>query len=118
VVKLRTTTPLFGAYEEIYTNLESMCPAFHKSEQYYTFLLGRRVNDIPDALDKQESRSRSDFGAKTSEKIGKGIKSLKQGVMIKSLEGIADPLDPAYDLTDLCVSTSSPSLLYSTLFNE
>ena len=56
VVKLRTTTPLFGAYEEIYTNLESMCPAFHKSEQYYTFLLGRRVNDIPDALDKQESR--------------------------------------------------------------
>ena len=34
VIKLRTTTPLFGAYEEIYTNLESMCPAFHKSEQY------------------------------------------------------------------------------------
>jgi len=102
VVMLRTTEPLFGAYEEIYTNLESMCPAFHKSEQYYTFLLGRRVNDMPDALDKQESRSRSDFGTKTSEKIGKGIKSLKQGVMAKSLEGMVDPLDPAYDLTDLC----------------
>ena len=49
-------------------------------------------------------RSRSDFGTKTSEKIGKGIKSLKQGVMAKSLEGMVDPLDPAYDLTDLCVS--------------
>ena len=49
-------------------------------------------------------RSRSDFGAKTSEKIGKGIKSLKQGVMVKSMEGMVDPLDPAYDLTDLCAS--------------
>ena len=55
--------------------------------------------------DDSSFRSRSDFGTKTSEKIGKGIKSLKQGVMAKSLEGIVDPLDPAYDLTDLCVRT-------------
>ena len=34
VVQLRTTTPLFRAYEEVYNNLESkMCPSFYKSEE-------------------------------------------------------------------------------------
>lgn len=33
ITQLRTTTPLFKAYEEIYNNLEAMNPAFHKSEQ-------------------------------------------------------------------------------------
>ena len=34
VVKLRTSTPLFRAYEEVYNNLESkMCPSFHKSKE-------------------------------------------------------------------------------------
>ena len=33
ITELRTTTPLFKAYEEIYNNLEALSPAFHKSEQ-------------------------------------------------------------------------------------
>ena len=34
VVLLRTTTPLFQAYEEAFGQLESKaCPAFHKSEE-------------------------------------------------------------------------------------
>jgi hypothetical protein len=49
-------------------------------------------------------RSKSDLAAKTTEKIGKGLKTLKQGVMVKSMEGLVDPLDPAYDLADMCVS--------------
>ena len=34
VTQLRTTTPLFMAYEEVYSNLQSnMCPLFYKSEE-------------------------------------------------------------------------------------
>ena len=34
VTELRTTTPLFKAYEEVYSNLEAkMCPLFYKSEE-------------------------------------------------------------------------------------
>ena len=33
VSKLRTTTPLFKAFEEIFNSLERFCPAFYKSEQ-------------------------------------------------------------------------------------
>ena len=34
VTQLRTTTPLFKAYEEVYSNLETkMCPLFYKSEE-------------------------------------------------------------------------------------
>jgi hypothetical protein len=33
VSQLRTSTPLFKAYEEVYNKLEALCPAFHRSEQ-------------------------------------------------------------------------------------
>lgn len=33
VQKLRTTAPLFKAYEEVYSRLEKLCPEFYKSEQ-------------------------------------------------------------------------------------
>ena len=45
VVQLRTTTPLFRAYEEVYNKLEAVCPAFYKSEQYFTFLVGKRSQE-------------------------------------------------------------------------
>lgn len=45
ITKLRTTSPLFKAYEETFTTLESICPAFYKSEQFFTYLLGKRVQD-------------------------------------------------------------------------
>ncbi len=47
VEKLRTTTPLFKAYEEIFCNLERMCPPFFKSEQYFEYLLGSRNSSDP-----------------------------------------------------------------------
>ncbi len=33
VIQLRTTTPMFKAYEEVYNKLEAMSPSFYKSEQ-------------------------------------------------------------------------------------
>ena len=47
-------------------------------------------------------RSRSDIGIAT-EKIGKGLSKIKHGVLGKSMEGVADPLEPAYDMADICV---------------
>jgi hypothetical protein len=40
VTQLRTTTPLFKAYEEVYSNLETkMCPLFYKSEEVSCILV-------------------------------------------------------------------------------
>ena len=40
VVQLRHTPPLFKAYEEVYSSLESKyCPSFFKSEDVSTFII-------------------------------------------------------------------------------
>jgi hypothetical protein len=85
VVQLRTTPPLFKAYEEVYSNLESKyCPTFFKSEevllkiqnywenivilicilmngitkyfQYFTYLLGSREIENTDGNDKNSGK--------------------------------------------------------------
>ncbi|XP_040583246.1 sorting nexin-14 isoform X2 [Lepeophtheirus salmonis] len=61
IVELRTTTPLFNAYEEVYNYLElEMCPSFHTSEEYFMFLLGKRTDESNDDLDKCGSRGWKD----------------------------------------------------------
>jgi hypothetical protein len=45
------------------------------------------------------------LGTRASERLGKGLLQIKQEVMGKSLEGIADPLDHAFDVADYCVSS-------------
>eukprot|EP00096_Caligus_rogercresseyi_P014667 TRINITY_DN7180_c0_g1_i1.p1 TRINITY_DN7180_c0_g1~~TRINITY_DN7180_c0_g1_i1.p1 ORF type:complete len:909 (+),score=283.90 TRINITY_DN7180_c0_g1_i1:93-2819(+) len=58
VLQLRTSPPLFKAYEEVYNYLElEMCPLFHKSEEYFMFLLGKRTEDSLEDPDKSGSRS-------------------------------------------------------------
>merc|ERR1719461_2092670 len=59
VVQLRSTPPLFKAYEEVYSCLESKyCPAFFKSEEYFTYLLGKRVLEEPDHPESNSSRTK------------------------------------------------------------
>merc|ERR1719461_2379296 len=59
VVQLRSTPPLFKAYEEVYSCLESKyCPAFFKSEEYFTYLLGKRELDGSESQDKTSSRGK------------------------------------------------------------
>ncbi|CAH1794558.1 unnamed protein product [Owenia fusiformis] len=60
VVKLRTTTPLFRAYEHAYNLLENtFLPLFHQSDDYYTMLCG-------DRLQNRISRSSSSKKGKTT----------------------------------------------------
>lgn len=44
VLKLRTSTPMFRAYEHVYNLLSyTFLPMFHQSEYYYTVICGERV---------------------------------------------------------------------------
>merc|ERR1719189_280171 len=57
VVLLRSTPPLFKAYEEVYSILESKyCPSFFKSEEYFTFLLGKREMDNPEGSERNTTK--------------------------------------------------------------
>nr|CAD7411675.1 unnamed protein product [Timema poppensis] len=54
IVKLRTTPPLFQAYEYAYSLLENnLCPLFHQSDDYYMLLCGQR---LPSGYSKSGSR--------------------------------------------------------------
>ncbi|XP_059094293.1 sorting nexin-14-like isoform X2 [Tigriopus californicus] len=102
VLKLRTTTPLFQAYEAVYTNLVGLCPAFHKSVQFYSLLLGTKGNDAHDEAGKPPGRPRLGT-SRTTDKIGNSLTKLRHGVMAKSMEGLVDEkLDPALDIADIC----------------
>ena len=41
------------AYEETYTKLEGLMPEFHRSEQYFTFLLGKRTVESGEGMKMQ-----------------------------------------------------------------
>lgn len=47
IQKLRTTPPLFRAYEQVYNNLEdNFCPQFHTSDEYLGLVLGPRLSEM------------------------------------------------------------------------
>ena len=46
------------------------------------------------------SRSTTDPSPSASDKIGKGLTKLKHGVLGKSMEGVADPLDPGVEVAE------------------
>lgn len=58
VVKLRTSTPLFKAYDHTYDLLENtFLPLFHQSNDYYTMLCGsRETSYVPKALARPVER--------------------------------------------------------------
>merc|ERR1719376_985804 len=104
VVQLRTTTPLFRAYEEVYNNLESkMCPSFHKSEEYYAYLLGHSNRERENNENTGKNQvAKEDRDLSKTDKFGRGLTKIKQNVFAaKSMEGIIDNLDPAFDLADV-----------------
>ncbi|XP_078482259.1 sorting nexin-14-like [Ciona intestinalis] len=56
--KLRTSTPLFRAYDHVYNLLEHLyCPLFYQSDIYYEMVCGKRV-----PLKKRRHRSRQGSG--------------------------------------------------------
>ena len=54
--KLRTSPPLFRAYEQVYNYLEeNLCPRFHTSEEYLQSVVGTRlINCRPDIRLKED----------------------------------------------------------------
>eukprot|EP00092_Neocalanus_flemingeri_P013482 GFUD01014541.1.p1 GENE.GFUD01014541.1~~GFUD01014541.1.p1 ORF type:complete len:1024 (+),score=205.10 GFUD01014541.1:100-3171(+) len=62
IQKLRTTPPLFRAYEQVYNNLEdNLCPQFHTSDEYLGLVLGPRLSECRPAvkLKDEENNSKS-----------------------------------------------------------
>jgi len=91
VEKLRTTPPLFRAYEQAFNNLEdNYCPGFHLSSQYLTQNFGSRQTDVrPPPVNKGGGHDRSS---------GR-LSRFKQGLAPSPVEGSLDKLpDSGFDL--------------------
>ncbi|XP_069131952.1 sorting nexin-14-like isoform X2 [Argopecten irradians] len=82
VIRLRTSTPLFKAYEHAYNLLEkTFIPLFHQSEEYYEMLCGSRVmSQISRNTPKMPKKK--EFGLSN---IGHKIKGVFKSTEMKSL---------------------------------
>jgi len=66
IQRIRTTPPLFRAYEQVYNNLEdNLCPQFHTSDEYLKLVMGPRLFDCrPDVKikdDENQTRRRESW---------------------------------------------------------
>lgn len=114
IIKLRTTPPLFQAYEYAYSLLEnSLCPLFHESDDYFIFLCGQR---LPSGYSKSGSRSTkkwSDGGAVA--RLSNRLHKIKGALRAQPVEGHAYDADSTLDLggtefaEDLQLSDTSES---------
>ncbi|KAK7112643.1 sorting nexin-14-like isoform X2 [Littorina saxatilis] len=116
VIRLRTSTPLFKAYEHAYDLLEhTFLPMFHQSDDYYSMLCGDRPNSGA-ARQLPKSNRKKDFGfSNLGSKIkdvfrsgsderggGDGVEASPEGGLLASMagrveEGMPDlPLSPKH----------------------
>ncbi|KAH9495459.1 Sorting nexin-14 [Bulinus truncatus] len=101
VIKLRTSAPLFKAYEHAYNLLENnFLPMFHQSDDYYSMICGDRPNA---SLAKQTSRQakKKDF---TLAQFGNKLKD----VFKSSDERLSNNLEPAID--GISLNSLAPSV--------
>lgn len=99
IEKLRTTPPLFRAYEQVFNNLEdNYCPRFLKSDEYFGFVLGKRLSEMKDSSSMKNVSNNKSPGHSMKRRLSK----IKHDVMGGgTLEGSPEPdLDNAYDLAD------------------
>jgi len=60
IQKLRTTPPLFRAYEQVYNNLEdNLCPQFHTSDEYLGLVLGPRLSESRPSIKLKDEENSS-----------------------------------------------------------
>lgn len=101
IQKLRTTPPLFRAYEQVYNNLEdNLCPQFHTSDEYLGLVLGPRLSDCKPSLKQKDEENSS----KKSNSTVKGRLSKMKTEVLGSgpMEGSPEPdMDQAFDLSEL-----------------
>ncbi|XP_034243471.1 sorting nexin-14-like isoform X2 [Thrips palmi] len=111
VGKLRTSPPLFQAYEHAYSILENkLCPLFHASDDFFRWLAGPRVlvtgvrsgNNSPLS---QGSPARNRSNRKANENVGAVARISSRlhkikGVLRGPVEGHTFDSDPGIDLVD------------------
>jgi len=101
IQKLRTTPPLFRAYEQVYNNLEdNLCPQFHTSDEYLGLVLGPRLSESrPSIKIKDEENSSKRPSATVKGRLSK----MKTDVLGSGpMEGSPEPdMDQAFDLSDM-----------------
>ncbi|XP_055997437.1 sorting nexin-14-like isoform X2 [Ostrea edulis] len=96
VVKLRTSTPLFKAYDHTYDLLENtFLPLFHQSDDYYTMLCGsREPSQVARAMPKPVERR--GFGLSN---IGTKIKGVFRSGEMRSLPETAPDFEDSDKIT-------------------
>ncbi|XP_066293254.1 sorting nexin-14-like isoform X4 [Branchiostoma lanceolatum] len=94
VTRLRTSTPLFSAYEHAYGLLENtFLPLFYQSDDYYTMLCGGR---LPTNIPKSASRSAGKKGMEPFAAVSKFGNRLK-GMLRSNTGDVDDRLLALYD---------------------
>ncbi|XP_046688074.1 sorting nexin-14-like isoform X1 [Homalodisca vitripennis] len=120
VTKLRTSPPLFQAYEHAYNLLDSVyCPQFHTSDDFYSWLCGPKVlsnssksGSSSPSLPGSPAKSRG--GRKTADSLG-AVSRLSS--RLNKLKG-ALKASPVTDGQTCDVDTSSLELQTDTDFAE
>jgi len=101
IQKLRTTPPLFRAYEQVYNNLQdNLCPQFHKSDEYLGLVLGPRLSECRPSMKQKDEEN----NCKKSNSTVKGRLSKMKTEVVGSgpIEGSPEPeMDQAFDLSEL-----------------
>jgi len=101
IQKLRTTPPLFRAYEQVYNNLQdNLCPQFHKSDEYLGLVVGPRLSECrPPIKQKDEDSSNK----KQSSTVKGRLSRMKSDVLGSGpMEGSPEPdMDQAFDLSEM-----------------
>nr|CAB3266455.1 sorting nexin-14-like [Phallusia mammillata] len=97
VCRLRTSTPLFQAYDHVYNLLEHLyCPLFYQSDIYYQMLCGKRAPSKTKKIGRQGAMARYGEGGSGSVKqIGKKI---KEAFKPMADNGLMDETDADMDL--------------------
>merc|ERR1719244_269537 len=81
IQKLRTTPPLFRAYEQVYNNLEdNFCPQFHTSDEFLGLVLGPRLSDMKISNNNKNDSSTKSSPRSSSKSKGK-LSKLKNEVL-------------------------------------
>jgi len=101
IQKLRTTPPLFRAYEQVYNNLQdNLCPQFHKSDEYLGLVVGPRLSECrPPIKQKDEDSSNK----KQSSTVKGRLSRMKSDVLGSGpMEGSPEPdMDQAFDMSEM-----------------
>jgi len=102
IQKLRTTPPLFRAYEQVYNNLEdNFCPAFHTSDEYLSLVLGPRLSLAGPTGHVRQLQGTKTTSTPTTMK-GKLAKIKTEVLGGGPLDGSPEPeCEPAFDLVGI-----------------